>query len=117
MERTRRHPERSTPLTLGVADLRDQKEVGHAELVAQAEPPALVADMRLVGGEAALDPRAHPRPLRLRIGGDGLANRGVLQGMDPRGSTVREVAASHSLYVSQPAAVAKIIEEAAKAAE
>ena len=33
------------------------------------------------------------------------------------GSTVREVAASHSLYVSQPAAVASIIEEAAKGAE
>lgn len=33
------------------------------------------------------------------------------------GSTVREVAASHSLYVSQPDAVASIIEEAAKGAE
>lgn len=33
------------------------------------------------------------------------------------GSTVREVAASHSLYVSQPQAVADIIEEAAKGAE
>lgn len=33
------------------------------------------------------------------------------------GSTVREVAASHSVYVSQPAAVASIIEDAAKGAE
>jgi pimeloyl-ACP methyl ester carboxylesterase len=33
------------------------------------------------------------------------------------GSTVREVDASHSLYVSQPQAVASIIEEAAKGAE
>jgi pimeloyl-ACP methyl ester carboxylesterase len=33
------------------------------------------------------------------------------------GSTVKEVAASHSLYVSQPQAVASIIEDAAKGAE
>ena len=33
------------------------------------------------------------------------------------GSTVKEVAASHSVYVSQPKAVASIIEEAAKGAE
>lgn len=33
------------------------------------------------------------------------------------GSTVREVAASHSLYISQPGAVARIIEEAARGAE
>ena len=33
------------------------------------------------------------------------------------GSTVKEVAASHSVYVSQPAAVASIIEDAAKGAE
>jgi pimeloyl-ACP methyl ester carboxylesterase len=33
------------------------------------------------------------------------------------GSTVREVVASHSLYISQPASVARIIEEAAKGAE
>ena len=33
------------------------------------------------------------------------------------GSTVREIVASHSLYISQPATVARIIEEAAKGAE